>query len=551
MQTLKITAILIASYIFIFPIEAQGAKPMSLEERLQESIAGDRTGKCLVVAKIGQKVQRAKVCANKADLNDRSIDFDTTFEIGSISKLMTGNVLAGLINEKKLTLNDTLESILPPGFKVPKYQNKPILLKHVVTHSSGLPAIPSVLTSAPSDPDNPYSSLTEKSLKTSLQDVTLGSAPGTQMQYSNFAMILLSLGLAHASNVSFDELLAKYVFSPVGMKSAFTAQPKKGTVFADGHIQTGKKTSHWDFPTNMHGVGGIRASLNDLVLYAQANLDSNNKKLSHLITAQKAILSPSEQTIGINWFHSKLGEQEFLFHEGGTGGFSSLIMINPNSKTAIIILSDTALTNIGGLGELAFSLISSDIEAPKPRVTIEAPQDLLKQLSGEYELTEANLKLSLWSEKGKLFGQATGQQKIEFAYDSHGDFYPISVDALLKPAKSSTGLTFDWFQGGGSIRAKRLDMATTKEFVPDSKHLTEYAGTYPLIDGFGLTVRALDDGISIQGTNQQALKVTPVDKDEFSYDSVDAYFIFNRDDHGKVVSLTLKQAGQTLTGSKQ
>ena len=551
MPILKKAAVLIAIYIFTFHTQAKSAESMTLEQQLEQAITGDRTGMCLVVAKVGQKVQRAKVCANKKDIDKRGINFDTAFEIGSISKLMAANVLAGLINDGKLTLNDTLESILPDGFKVPTYKNKPILLKHVVTHSSGLPPIPSVMTSSPSDPENPYKSLSVDSLMTSLEDVTLNEAPGTQMQYSNYAMMLLSLGLAHSSNMSFDELLSKYVFEPVGMKDSFTTQPREETTLASGHVQTGQKTSHWDFPTDMHGVGGIRGSLNDLVLYAQANLDSGSSELSHLIETQKAILSPSGQTMGMNWFHSKIGEQEFIFHEGGTGGFSSLLMISPKSRTGIVILSDTALTNIGGLGQLAFSLINNDIETPKPRLAIEAPQDLLEELSGEYELAEARLTLSLWSKDGKLFGQATGQEEIEFAYDSHGDFYPLSVDALLKPTKSSKGVTFDWFQGGASMRATRLSTEMKKEFVLDTKLLPEYAGTYPLVEGFGLTVRVLDDGITIQGTNQSALKVTPVDTDEFSYDSVGAYFIFNRDADGTVISLTLKQAGQTLIGPKQ
>ena len=214
MPILKKAAVLIAIYIFTFHTQAKSAESMTLEQQLEQAITGDRTGMCLVVAKVGQKVQRAKACANKKDIDERGINFDTEFEIGSISKLMAANVLAGLIDDGKLTLNDTLESILPDGFKVPTYKNKPILLKHVVTHSSGLPPIPSVMTSSPSDPENPYKSLSVDSLMTSLEDVTLNEAPGTQMQYSNYTMMLLSLGLAHSSNMSFDAVSYTHLTLP-------------------------------------------------------------------------------------------------------------------------------------------------------------------------------------------------------------------------------------------------------------------------------------------------------------------------------------------------
>ena len=68
---------------------------------------------------------------------------------------------------------------------------------------------------------------------------------------------------------------------------------------------------------------------------------------------------------------------------------------------------------------------------------------------------------------------------------------------------------------------------------------------------FALTVKAQGETLTIQGTGQPALPVQAVERDVFVMDAVGAEIRFERDAAGKVIALTLKQAGQHLRGERK
>ena len=85
----------------------------------------------------------------------------------------------------------------------------------------------------------------------------------------------------------------------------------------------------------------------------------------------------------------------------------------------------------------------------------------------------------------------------------------------------------------------------------DAAALRDYEGNYPLMPAFSLAVKAQGDTLTIQGTGQPALPVQAVARDVFVMDAVGAEIRFERDAAGKVIALTLKQAGQQLRGERK
>ena len=81
--------------------------------------------------------------------------------------------------------------------------------------------------------------------------------------------------------------------------------------------------------------------------------------------------------------------------------------------------------------------------------------------------------------------------------------------------------------------------------------MRDYEGEYPLLPGFGLTVKVQGDALTLQGTGQPALPVQAVAPDVFVMDAVGAEIRFERDTAGKVIALTLVQGGQTLRGERK
>ncbi|BDU19260.1 serine hydrolase domain-containing protein [Dyella sp. GSA-30] len=429
-----------------------------LQHVLEQRFSGDRTGVCVEAAMIDHDhVARGAVCADPSQ-HDR-IGARSAFEIGSVSKTMTAALLAGLILQHKASLDDPLSAWLPAGSKVPDFDGQPILLRHVVTHTSGLPGLPSRMH--PADPANPYADLDDATLLASLGDVKLQQAPGAQFAYSNYAMMLLSSALARRTGTDLESLLRERLFGPLGMKHAYIAKAPEGVVPATGHYPNGTVAPAWAFSTNLAGVGGVRATLDDMIRYVQGELGQGKidaATLAALRLTQQPVKTASGRPMAMNWMLPKLGQATMVMHEGGTGGFSSLVAFDPASQRGVVLLADTSLTNTGGLGDVALPLLDPTVPLRHPRRSVTAPPALLDALTGDYRLQNGMI-MTLRHKGDALTVQVPGQPEFTMGYDSVGDFYPLKLDALLHPDGHDR---FLWKQGGGAMSAERVVAPATK-----------------------------------------------------------------------------------------
>ena len=254
----------------------------------------------------------------------------------------------------------------------------------------------------------------------------------------------------------------------------------------------------------------------------------------------------------MNWNLSTRNGHTRIWHEGGTGGYSSFAGFDRTVKRAAVLLSDTALTASGGLGSLGSHLLDPSIPVGAPHVVATADAKLIDALVGKYRL-RGSLGVELRHTAGHLTIQADGQPEFEMGYDSAGDFYPLKFDALLRPKRKADGTyTFTWFQGGGALEAERLGppLAVASKWTPTEAQLADYVGNYPLMPNFELRVFSTGAKLFVQGTHQRSLELASVEKDVFVAESVGAEIDFERDAGDKVVSLTLKQRGQVLQGER-
>jgi D-alanyl-D-alanine-carboxypeptidase/D-alanyl-D-alanine-endopeptidase len=432
------------------------APPSALEATLGERLTGDRTGVCLAVARIGLaadgEVERAVVCADPDA--PRDLDTTTAFEIGSITKTMTAFLLAELAADGTITLDDPLTAHLPGGTLVPDFAGEPVRLRHLLTHTAGLGSLPARMVIE--NPDDPYAALTTEQLLGSLGDVTLAAAPGTTWEYSNFAFMVLSHIAATTRGADYADLLASRLFAPLGMAQAHVVAAPAGVAVATGHLSIGTPTPAWLFPRNLEGVGGVRASLDDMVRYAEAVLGRGDPAVVATLARTTETISSShgEPVMGWAWLKADVAGHAVILHDGGTGGFSSLLVVEPRTGRAVVLLADTALGNLGGEVGLALHLLDPTQPLPAPRRETEAPAAVVAGLAGTYDV--AGTAVTLVDRGGDLVGIVAGSPEIGFGHDSFGDFYPLTFDALLTPVAQDDGsYTFDWSQGGGRVRAVR------------------------------------------------------------------------------------------------
>lgn len=332
---------------------------------LDRRIRGDASGACLAAAVIQDgHVARAWRCADPGDAG--RIGPEVAFEIGSVSKTMTGILLADLILRGEVSLDDPLADHLPVGSSVPEFAGEPIRLRHLVTHTSGLPRLPPRLQVA--DPRDPYAGLGPDALLASLEDVTLAQAPGERFVYSNFGAMLLSLLLSRKAGMDFEALLEQRLFRPLGMTHAHVARPPAGVRLAAGHLPDGRPTPPWTFAPELSGVGGVRATLQDMVRYLQAQLDGPAGDTGAAIRlAQQPIATAAAQPMAMGWLLLPLGGRQVHAHDGGTGGFSSMLAFDRERRRAVVVLADTSLAGRGGVDDVAGHLLDSRIPLRQPR----------------------------------------------------------------------------------------------------------------------------------------------------------------------------------------
>ncbi len=280
----------------------------------------------------------------------------SVFEIGSITKVFTSTLLAGFVIDKKIELNENINNHLNLSLN----NDTKISFKELSNHTSGLPRLPPNLNLATVNPANPYKEYKEDELEDYLtKTLELPQKLIGKYQYSNLGAGLIGYTLSQIEGVSFDSLLQNKIFSKYSMLSSTTEQNKVNGEFIKGLDPEGNEVSNWEFSV-LAGAGGILSNIEDLSKFAVSQFDSLNKELE--LTRQKTFEINDNMKIGLGWhiIKSKDGNQWF-WHNGGTGGYSSSMTIDTKNKSGIIILSNVSAynPNMGNIDNLCFELMKT------------------------------------------------------------------------------------------------------------------------------------------------------------------------------------------------
>lgn len=262
---------------------------------------------------------------------------DTVFEIGSLTKTFTGILFDQAVRDGSVALDDPITKYLPKEVRVPTRNGRPITLLHLATHRSGLPRLPSNL--APKDATNPYADFTVDDLYDCLDNVELARDPGDKYDYSNLGMGLLGHLLSLKAGRPYEALVVDRICTPLGMtdtRIALTADQKRR--LAPGHAADGEPASNWDMPA-LAGAGALRSTADDLLRYLAANLDGRFAG-AH---AQRAAIGEG-QGIGLAWHRMQLAREGplILWHNGGTGGYRCWAGFVAETRTAVVVLTNSA-----------------------------------------------------------------------------------------------------------------------------------------------------------------------------------------------------------------
>jgi CubicO group peptidase (beta-lactamase class C family) len=305
----------------------------------------------IVVAVIDRHGQRVFGYGSVAVNGGKAPDGDTVFEIGSITKVFTTLVLAQMVRDGEVKLDDLVKDHLPREAKVPRRNGREITLLHLATHTSGLPIAPTDLRwhvlVRPGDWNNPYAHYGTRQLYGFLARCRLPRNPGASYEYSNLGLGLLGLALTHKAKArSYDDLISRRIGGPLGMKDTrVSLSPGQRARFAQGHDEDGEPTSAWDFET-MEGFGALRSTANDLLRFLSANLGLERTKLQAALQDchEARRDTPDKQVrVGLGWHVLTLpgAGEPVICHSGETGGARAFLGFRKASGVGVVVLSNS------------------------------------------------------------------------------------------------------------------------------------------------------------------------------------------------------------------
>ncbi|QUH03882.1 beta-lactamase family protein [Saccharopolyspora erythraea] len=288
------------------------------------------------------------------------------YEIGSASKTFLGLLLADLATSGVLDYDTPARDCLPITLRTHRV-SAAITLRHLITHTSGLPSVPlqpafyrHLLSRA--NPTNPYAAFTQERLLAAFHHHGARARPGIRWRYSNFAVAVLGHALAQVTGTAYDDLLAQRILAPMGLRRTRLA-PGPPDTDAPGHRRNGTTPVP---PVELGAVapaGAVRATPGDLLTYLEAHLTPENSPLHdalHAVRTPHAVSRPRRAPARtLTWFLDETEHGPVYFHGGATFGQTAYLGYRPATHTALAAIATRRHNHRNVLVNTAHTLLTS------------------------------------------------------------------------------------------------------------------------------------------------------------------------------------------------
>jgi CubicO group peptidase (beta-lactamase class C family) len=465
------------------------------------------------------------------------------FEIGSISKVFTGLLLAQAVERGDLTLDDRLDQVLAGRVVFGSPAVAAITLRQLVTHSSCLPRLPPDFREA-GPPESPYRHYDRARMWAALASLSLSQAPPCAASYSNLGFGVLGEILSERYGKPWSELVRERITAPLGMADTVQHLGDLAPRLAPG-FDGRQRTTPWDMVA-FAGAGALRSTVPDMLRFSQAVLAGRKGPLG---PAAERLLTPLGRIdtgeIGYGVWIRGPQERRSYFHEGWTSGYRSVWMVLPATQEAVVLLTSNGQAQPWRVRN---ALAASHYPVAEPDASL--PPDQLLPYAGLYRSSLGGT-ITVVVQDGVLY-----RRPVNVA------FRPLAPAGPDRFVDREQGLIYQFTrtggqpaaatvtQGGGSQTLTRLDAPAPTLAVLPQAMVAGYAGRFVARRVFGadlvLDVRAADGQLAVQSGNFPRVPVFAVAgrPDRFVYEVVKAELQFERDAGGRVVAVVLHQNGE-------
>ncbi len=379
--------------------------------------------------------------------DDRRVPDDSTvFEIGSITKAMSGVLLADEVNRGRLALDDEAQHWLG-GTRLPRHEAGPIRVEHLATFSSGLPFMPS--NWIPVDQGTYTPAMWHDFLAT----YELPFAPGTGFGYGNVGFGVLGDVLAAREGTTLGKLFHDRLFLPLHMSHSWLLDERPADArFAQGHDTEGHLVPlRFDKPIQA-ACCAVESTARDLLAFMRAPIDPGTpaelrSAFDLAMTARRhGEGNYGDRDVGLGWFMRR--DEPFFIAIGSMRGHrTAAVLDRARGIVTVVLAADTTFPSEALAMEARQAVL---VERDQPQLTAVAavPEDA----SPAHVTWEGGLTLLGWSapkaaKRGETvtvhyYYRATQPIAADWTVFIHGDVAGSSV--RVHGDHAPTRPTSDW-----------------------------------------------------------------------------------------------------------
>jgi CubicO group peptidase (beta-lactamase class C family) len=494
---------------------------------------------------------------------------DTVFDVASVSKQFTAFAIALLAKRGKLSLDDNVRKYVP---ELPEF-GKPITVRHLVHHTSGLRDYGALLIMTGWRMDNPVN--TADFINIFSKQKGLNFAPGEKFTYSNTNYGLLGMIVERVSGRSFTDFMKTEVFAPLGMKNTLVRSDPLTIVPNRASNYTSRKEGGynlnyvWAF-TKVMGPSSVHTTLEDLAKWDTNFYDERvgGAGIRELMYSPGMLNSGRSSGYAFGLFTDSYRGQRMITHTGAGGG-SFVLTRFPDQKFSVAVLCNRYYTNTNAamLAEKVANVFLADKFEEKKTTQTDIPvaakepppKDELTRHAGIYWMEGSGNKITFAVNDGKLTTQYNNDKVFPLVYVSKGRFFNQDERLLYSFSETSPDIMSLEITVPGTTELYKADRRPQSKSQPEQ--LREYTGTYYSSELEISWSIDLDGGklrIHRKGFEDKALEPSYLDGFYFTHsdETTDITYLlkFERAKNGKINQFTVSSgrlAGIVFTRTKQ
>ncbi len=454
-------ALLLVNLTALAQIKQETRLAKSIDSLVSPQFAGNQPGVSILVAKKGQIVYERAFGSANVELN-APMQPDMVFRIGSITKQFTAVAILQLVEQGKISLQDSLQQYIK-DFPSKGYT---ITIENLLTHTSGL-----VDYTSANDPD-PYierRDFTPKFLIDYFKKQPLQFKPGTKYSYSNSNYLLLGYIIQLVSGESYHQYMEDKVIKRAGLAHTLYAEEK--TIVPNrvqGYTRDNGFFEQCDYQTLSMGFacGDLLSDTEDLYQWNNALLSGkviSKASLDKAFTPYK-LSDGTLSSYGYGWFIEPLYGTLCIHHEGQTSGFIALEKYFPKEDTYAAILTNVKSgEDKTDFSQNRFKLFDEigQLALGRPLVKeVKVSDNLLNKYVGTYSATFNKSTLTIYKKNdGKLYADlsnGTGEAMV---------LSPQSTTQFLLPDIKKVATTIDFVTENGIVTKLMVTQDKKYEWV--------------------------------------------------------------------------------------